>query len=153
MVRTRIPPNEDFSFNIVYYRLLSFTVFQFLAAGSIVLQFQLHVSMNSVGCHQDSFSTCVRVCSSGKNVACQRIRQEFKTAFSKATLAPFSKKGSRFQSETVMCACVCVSMYVFVLASLHVFGHVWPIALATLARHRATFDILHRNGIRIFCAT
>ena len=44
---------------------------------SSVPTFHLHSSVNSVGCHQDHFSTHVRVCSSRQEFyACQRI--EFK---------------------------------------------------------------------------
>ena len=94
--------------------------------------FHLHSSVNSEGCHQDHFSTRVRVCSSRRQFhSCQRIRvQEFKAAFSRAALVPFSVnthlKGKCQRTNVPVkhrdvCVCVCMCICVCVCLCLQRF--------------------------------
>ena len=95
---------------------------------SSVPTFHLHSSVNSVGCHQDHFSTHVRVCSSRQEFyACQRI--EFKNLrqlsaeqhLCHSLSTPIWKENAKEHvpvKHCDVCMCVCVCVCVFACSAL-----------------------------------
>ena len=112
--------------------------------------FHLHSSVNSVGCHQDHFSTRVRVSSSKQEFyACQRSEfKNFRQLSAEQHLChslstPIWKENAKEHvpvkhCDVCMYVCVCVRLCLQRFILRHVFGHVWSIPFATLGRGSAT---------------